>query len=282
MDPRNDRMGRVMEEPTWNGEPQVARPGGRARPRVVAAAPALAATGALLATLVLPAAPARAADREEPRIVTVSGQGEVRAQPDRATVTLGVMARRPTLEAARQEANRVQAALLGVARGLGIPDAQVRSTRIDVQPEYTWNEPKRQREFTGYLVQRQIIVDLRDIEKLGPLVEKSISAGSNLVQEPVLDSTKRKDLQREALALAVEDARKNADVLARSVGMAVGAARSVQGDGSFQPPSPVPMMAMARRAPADAAVESAQTYQTGELVFGAVANVTYDLVPAGK
>lgn len=226
------------------------------------------------------AASAVAAPQEEPRVVIVAGEGEVRAQPDRATVTLGVLARRPTVEAARQEANRVQTALLAVTRGLQIPDAQVRSTRINVTPEYTWNEPKRQREFTGYLVQRQIVVDLRDIEKLGPLVEKSLSAGANDVQEPVLDASKRKDLEREALALAVEDARRNADVLARSVGMAVGPARSVQGQGSGPAPRPMPM-AMARADMASAPpVESAQTYQTGELVFSANANVTYDLVPA--
>jgi uncharacterized protein YggE len=215
---------------------------------------------------------------EDPRVVVVSGQGEVRAQPDRATVTVGVLARRPTVEAARQEANRVQAALLGVTRSLQIPDAQVRSTRVNVSPEYTWNESKRQREFVAYVVQRQIVVDLRDIEKLGPLMEKSLTAGANDVQEPFLDSTKRKDLEREALVLAVEDARRNADVLARAVGMAVGPARNVQGSGV----SPGPPMAMARldAVAAAAPVESPQTYQSGELVFGASANVTFDLVPA--
>ena len=250
------------------------RPGTRRR-RLRGAAVALAAWAAL--GVATPAAYAA----DEPRVVVVSGQGEVRAQPDRATVAVGVLARRATVEAARQEANRVQAALLAVTRGLQIPDAQVRSTRINVSPEYTWNEARRQREFVGYLVQRQVVVDLRDIDRLGPLVEKSLSAGANDVQEPFLDSSQRKDLERQALALAVDDARRNADVLARAVGMAVGPARNVQGNG-FSPGPPMPM-AMARRDVAAAApVESPQTYQTGELVFGATANVTFDLVPATK
>lgn len=260
----------------WTGVAAGAVGGTGLRRRGLGVAAAALAAGAMLA-LAVPTAHAG----EEPRLVVVSGQGEVRAQPDRATVTVGVLARRPTVEAARQEANRVQAALLGVTRGLQIPDAQVRSTRINVSPQYTWNEAKRQREFAGYLVQRQVVVDLRDIEKLGPLVEKSLSAGANDVQEPVLDSTKRKDLEREALVLAVEDARRNAEVLARAVGMAVGPARNVQGNG-FSPGPPMPM-AMARQDVAAAPpVESPQTYQTGELMFGATANVTFDLVPASK
>jgi uncharacterized protein YggE len=232
-------------------------------------APALAATPATVATV------------EEPRLVSTNGTGEIRAQPDMATVTIGVMARKPTLEAARQEANRVQNALLAVTRGLQIPDDKVSSTRISVQPEYTWNEPKRQREFVAYVVQRQLVVDLRDLDKLGPLMEKSLTAGANQVNDPVLDSSKRKDLERQALRLAVEDARRNADVLAGAVGMSVGRARNVTGNGAFQPPSPAPIVMMARAKAADA-VESPQSYQTGEMVFTASANVTWDLVPAGK
>jgi uncharacterized protein len=245
-------------------------------------AAALTVAHMFMATVAFGAAAGGAAADENVRVVMVQGAGEVRAQPDRATVTLGVTVRKPTVEAARQEANRVTESLLEVARGLQIRDEQIRSTRIDASPEYTWNEPKRQREFRGYVVQRQMIVDLRDIEKLGPLLEKGMTAGANLVQDPVLDSSKRKDLERQALALAVEDARRNADVLARSVGMAVGLARSVTGNGAATPSYPRPMMAMARGATADGAVESPQTYQTGELVFNASASVTYDLVPAPK
>jgi uncharacterized protein YggE len=248
--------------------------------------PAIAALAAAAVLAFGAAAPAVAQGVAQPagaelRIVTVGGSGEVRAAPDLAIVTLGVTARRPTVEAARQEANRVTDALLATTRGLKIADAQVRSTGVNVNPEYTWNEAKRQREFAGYVVTRQLVVDLREIDKLGTLLEKSLTAGANLVQEPMLDSSQRADLERRALALAVEDARRNAEVLARGVGMAVGTARSVSGNGESQP-RPMPAPPMMRAAMADAAVESPQTYQAGELVFSARADVTYDLVPAGR
>jgi uncharacterized protein YggE len=249
------------------------------RRRAVRAAPAaLAALLALGGTAAADSPPMASGDDARGALVTSAGQGEVRAQPDRATVTLGVTARRPTLDAARREANRVTEALLAVARGLGIPDAQVRSTRVDVNPEYSWSDAKRSREFQGYVVQRQLIVDLTEIDKLGALLEKGITAGANVVQEPVLDSSRRKDLEREALARALEDARRNAEVLAKGVGMRVGNARSVTGNGASSPPMPVPMMARAMAAPA--AAEAPQTYQTGELVFSATANATWELLPA--
>ncbi|MCZ8133193.1 MAG: SIMPL domain-containing protein [Steroidobacteraceae bacterium] len=237
-------------------------------------------SGALAATLIaftaFAAAPADADD--DARTLSVAGIGEIRAEPDMATVTLGVTARNPALDAARQQANRVVESLLKLTRDLKIPDAQVRSTRISVNPEYDWNEAKRQQEFRAYVVTRQLVIDLRDLEKLGALLERSVTAGANLVQEPVLDSSKRTDLERQALALAVEDARKNAEVLARAVGMAVGPARSVTGGDSTRPPGPpMPMMVMAR---AEMKSDAAATYQAGELLFGATASVVYDLVPA--
>lgn len=241
--------------------------------------------GTLVATLVLAgalAAPARADDhREEPRVVSANGQGEVRAQPDYATVTLGIAVRQPTLEGARQEANKVVEALLKLTRDLKIPEQRVRSTRVNVNPEYEWNEPKRQRQFLGYSVTRQLVVDLRELDKLGVLLEKSVTAGANLVQEPILDSSQRTDFERQALALAVEDARRNAEVLARSVGMAIGAARNVSGSGQGGGPRPMPM-AMARAEMAVASAEAPGTYQTGDLVFAANASVTFDLVEAPK
>lgn len=224
------------------------------------------------------AGPAVAGEAAEPRTLTVNGEGEVHASPDRATVTLGIQAREPTLEAARTGANRVVTALLKAARDLGIADAQVHSTRLSVNPEYNWNDAKRGHPLVAYTVQRQVIVDLRDIDKLGDLLERGMSAGANVAGEPVLDSSRRAELRREALAKAVVDARANAAVLATSLDAYVGAPRSLSvasvGGG---PPIGVPrvMVAMAR-ADVSAAPE---TYQSGELSFTASVTATFDLVP---
>ena len=241
------------------------------------APPALAGAGALLGALALLAsAPGRAADIAEPRLVSVTGHGEVRAAPDFAIVALGIVARQPTLAGARTEANGVVEALLKLTRDLRLPPERVRSTRIGVNPEYSWNAQRRERQLVAYVVQRQLIVDLRELDKLGELVERSVTAGANLVNEPVLDSSRRAELEREALALAVADARSNAGVIAHTLGCSVGAARSVASNGGASPPRP---MAMARVAMAGADAGAApQTYQTGELSFEASVSASFDLV----
>jgi uncharacterized protein YggE len=233
----------------------------------------------VLACGLLPAVASGAAEQAEPRYVSVSGEGEVHAAPDRATVTLGIQAREPTLEAARVTANRVVAALLKVTRDLRIPESSVRSTRIGVNPEYSWNDARHERRLVGYDVQRQLIVDLRDLERLGELIEQSVTAGANLVGDPVLESSERADLERQALARAVDDARRNAAVLARALDASVGPPRSITTTAAGG--RPVPMlptrMAMAKATSA----EAPETYQSGELTFTATVSATFDLVPGG-
>lgn len=231
---------------------------------------------ALLALALAPAA-VHAADDARPRTVAVSGVGEVAAEPDMAYVTLGVEARRPTMGEARAEVAKAVERVLALTRELRIDPRYVNATRLQVQPEYSWNEKDRKRVLLGYLVSRQVQVELRDLEQLGPLLERAVDAGANQVSDPMLDSTRRKALEREAMTKAVEDARLNAETLARAAGTTLGPVRTLNGSASA-PPMPMyrRTMAMADMAAAPPAPEA--TYQPGEMKFSASVSAEYDLV----
>ena len=231
----------------------------------------------IVAGILLAGAGANAQQIEQPRTIGVSGQGEVRAEPDRATVTLGVESRKPKLEDARAEVAKTVDAVLKLTRDLKIDQKLVRSTRVNVQPEYNWgNGQPNERTLIGYYVARQVEVELHDLEKLGQLLERATDLGVNQMGDPRLDSSKRQDLVREALAKAVVDARQNAEVIAKAAGAKLGAARTINASSEFTPP-PMPMVrAMAMEA--KAAGGGAQ-YQSGEMTFNATVNVQYDLIP---
>lgn len=221
------------------------------------------------------AATAHAQQAEQPRTIGVSGQGEVRAEPDRATVTLGVEARKPKLEDARADVARTVEAVLKLTRDLKIDPKLVRSTRVNVQPEYNWGaQNANQRTLIGYYVARQVEVELHDLEKLGQLLERATDLGINQLGEPRLDSSKRQDLVREALAKAVADARQNAEVIAKAAGAKLGTARTINANTELTPP-PMPMV----RTMAMEAKAAGAPYQSGEMTFNATVSVQYDLIP---
>lgn len=226
---------------------------------------------ALLAT-----ANVTAAEAERPRTISVSGQGEIQAEPDRAWVTLGVEARKPKMEEARAEVQKTVDAVLKLTRDLKIDQKYVRTTRVNIQPEYNWDTNARERNLIGYFVSRQIEVDLRDLEKLGQLLEKSFDLGVNQVGDPRLDSSKRRELEREALAKAVADAKLNAEAVAKAAGARIGAPRTISASSGFVPP-PMPMMKVqAMRAEA---ADAGGSYQSGQMGFNGTVQVEYDLIP---
>jgi len=227
------------------------------------------ATLAMLSSTVL-------ADANRPRTVSVSGSGEVSAEPDLARVTLGVEARGPTLAEARTEVTATVDRVLKLTRDLRIDPKLVNATRVQVQPEYNWNPKDKKRTLLGYFVSRQIQVELRDLEQLGPLLERAVDAGANQVGDPMLDSSRRKDLEREAMTKAVEDARLNAETLARAAGTKLGPILNLNG-GASGPPMP---MYRVRAAMAEAAAPPPPeaTYQPGEMKFAANVNAEYELV----
>jgi uncharacterized protein YggE len=233
-----------------------------------------AATTALCALLM--SATAVSAEAERPRTISVSGQGEIQAEPDRALVTLGIEARKPKMEEARSEVQKTVDAVLKLTRDLKIDQKYVRATRVNIQPEYNWDANAKERNLIGYFVSRQIEVDLRDLDKLGQLMEKSFDLGVNQVGDPRLDSSKRRDLEREALAKAVADAKLNAEAVAKAAGARIGAPRTISASSGFVPP-PMPMMKVqAMRAEA---ADAGGSYQSGQMGFNGTVQVEYDLIP---
>lgn len=232
---------------------------------------------AFLAALIAGGAAAQAA--EQPRTISVTGTGEVQAEPDRATLMFGIEARRPQLEQARADVAKAVDAVLRLTASLKIDPKLVHATRINVQPEYNWGNGPQERTLIGYFVSRQVEIELRDLDKLGPLLERATDLGVNQIGDPQLDSSRRAQLLREALAKAVADARQNAEVVAKAADARLGAARTINASTAQTSPGPVPLARAALAMEANTA-KAAGSYQSGEMSFTATVSIQYDLQPA--
>lgn len=226
---------------------------------------------ALLAMTML-ASPAVA--DEAAREVAVSGKGEISVVPDQATLTLGVEMRAREMEPAKQQVSQIVSEFLKLAARLDIDKQHLNTSQLTIRPEYDWNTTNRQRRLTGFYVARQIRVELKDLEKIGPLMERATSLGVNQVNGPYFSSSREAELHREALRLAAEDARRNAQVVATALGASLGPVRSIRADDASLPPPPGPQarMMMAEAASAE------QSYEVGEMNFSARVNAVFDLI----
>jgi uncharacterized protein YggE len=224
-------------------------------------------------------APPAPMQMQRPRTITVAGSGTVVGEPDKARVQLTVQKSNPAMERARADAVAVVEKFLALTKKLGIDPKKVRTTSSFVNPEYRWDEKNNRQVLIGYMVQRQLEVEVNDLDKLGPLIEGAVDAGVNNVSPPMLDSSKRRDLNRQALAAASKDAEANARAIAETLGVKLGALRELTaGDATPPPPRPMPMM-MKMEAAVAADARGAETYSPGSLEFEARVDATFDVVP---
>jgi uncharacterized protein YggE len=223
-------------------------------------------------TAMAAAVPTAVAD-DLPRVITVAGTGSVDGSPDLARLTFAVERRNPSMRAARDGVVRVSRDFLALCQRLGIPERKVRTSGLSIQPEYRYSNDGSPPTLVGYFVQRQLEVELNDLEKLGELIEGAIDVGVNQASPAQLDSSRRAELMRDALAAAADDARRNAERVATTLGARVGSVRQVTvGDGG-PPPMPLPRGVLMAEARADAA-----TYSAGEVRFEARVTATFDLL----
>jgi len=229
-------------------------------------------SGLLLLCLLVVSIAAQADD--EPRTISVSGTGTVDAVPDIARLHLAVQRRDLSMATARTATVKVSRDFIALCVRLGIKESKVHTAGLTIQPEYRWDQAQNLQVFTGYFVQRQLEVELSDLDKLGELIEGAIDVGVNEVSPPELNSSQRRELSRQALAAAATDARSNAQRIADTLGVKLGALRNIDAH-SNQPRPPGPMLRVAARS---AESDAGASYTPGEISLDAQVNASFDVV----
>lgn len=213
---------------------------------------------------------------EMPHTISVGGNGEVRVPPDMARVSIAVEERDPSLTVAQKAVADATEKVMDLVDDLDIEDRHVDTTGARIQPDYRWNRQSEEQELVGYIVRRQIDVELRDLELLGELIDGAVRAGVNQVSPPVLDTSRRREAYREALAKAVQDARQNAEAIADSLRVDLGDVVQVNATPRTPIPRPLAQARMAQMGVAEADTGTAG-YQPGELRLEAMVIAVFEI-----
>jgi uncharacterized protein YggE len=221
----------------------------------------------LLATLL--AVPSVFAAESGPATISVTGQGRITAPPDMATISTGVITEAEAPEAALSANNAVVSALFQSLNDSGIADRDRQTSNFSVSPRYSRvrNETGSP-EIDGYRVSNQITITVRDLDKLGPLLDALVKAGSNQLGSIQFGLSKQEELTDQARRLAVKDARKRATLYAGASGNTLGEVLSIS-ESSIGAPRPMMRntMMMAEAADVPIAVGENEINATVHMVF---------------
>ena len=192
------------------------------------------AAGALLLAASLPAL---ADDAALPRLITVTGEAEVRVVPDEVVFDLTVQTMDKNLRQAKAQTDERLKRLVELTRRYEVAPKDVQTDYVRVEPRYRGNDETRL--FVGYAVRKDLLFTLRDVSKAEALLSEVIESGITRVNGVSFRTSQLRKHRDEARVLAIRAAREKAVALAGELGQKVGKAYSIEEEA---PPSGRMMM----------------------------------------
>ena len=200
----------------------------------------------LLAAFAMTAAPAtalaQAAPASDGTLLSVSSRAEARKAPDIATFSAGVVTQAADGNAAlRQNAEQMNRVLAAI-KAAGVADKDVQTSGISLNPQYRYEENQPPR-ITGYQASNTVNVKLREVAKMGKVLDALVASGANQVNGPSFGIDDPEPLYDRARLDALKAARARAETYAGALGVRVRRIVSIS-EGGAAMPSPMPRMAM--------------------------------------
>jgi uncharacterized protein len=189
---------------------------------------------------------AQAPDPGGPPVVVTSGRGTVQAVPDRGWITLTAESRASSPRDAQRRNADAMRPVMERLRGAGIPAEAIRTLGYDVQ--YEWDIVNNKRVGRGYVARNTIDVRVDAVDRIGEYLEIAANSGATSLGGVRFDFKDRGKLEREALRLAVADARAKADAAASGAGRTVDRILRIAEEGTGGEPVPMPRVALMRQA----------------------------------
>src|SRR5258708_1788455 len=196
---------------------------------------------ALAATLILSIAPVLA-QTAPARTLSITGNAQVHTAPDAALVATGVVTESETAAAALKANSAVLAKVIDAIRSFGVESKDLQTSSLSLEARYYRPEkpsPGDRPRVIGYTAANALTVRVRDLAKLGDLLDKVAVAGANRIDGIEFVVSNQEGLLDEARRNAVADAKNKADLYARAAGFTLGKVLSLTEEGGV--PSPRPM-----------------------------------------
>jgi uncharacterized protein YggE len=221
--------------------------------------------------VILPMGLARADDST--RSIRVQGTAGVDARPDQAVILAAVVEQDAragaALEANSQEMRRV----LRKLAELSVAEADIRTQGFSVTPIFERRQPGTATpRIIGYRVVNGIEVKVRDLDRLGAMLDALVSAGADRLNGIRFSISKPDSLSDQARRLAIADARRKAELYAQTAGVQVGRVLQITEQG-VSVPQPRLLQATEMRA------QSAVPSPPGEQKASASITVVYEIDP---
>jgi len=177
--------------------------------------------------------------------MSLTGVGDVRAAPDMALITTGVIIQAATAKDALAKNSQKMSSVFTSLKNAGIDKKDIQTSNFNVGPRYKYSKDGTPPRIIGYQVTNQVSVKVRDLSKLGGILDQVAKVGANRMGGIRFTHSNMTELRDKARAEAVKDALRKANIYTEGTGTKL--VRILSISENYNAPRPIPM-AMERSA----------------------------------
>ncbi len=220
-----------------------------------------------------PTEPAAVAASPAERTISITGSGKAVLTPDIAYIYLGVNTQATDAKKAVSDNNTESAAVVNALKSAGIASKDIQTTNFSIMPQQQYDKDGN---LTGilYVVDNTVYVTVRDLSKIGDLLDAAVKAGANNVNSISFDVADRAAALSQARKAAMDDAKNQASELAQAAGVTLGDVQSISINSN---PTPIPYFASAKAAGNAVAAAPSVSVEPGQLTITVDVSVVYNI-----
>ncbi|MFD1199422.1 SIMPL domain-containing protein [Brucella gallinifaecis] len=213
----------------------------------------------------------------QPARITVTGEGKMTSAPDMAILNLTVLRDAETAREAMTANNEAMAKVLEAMKKAGVEERDLQTSGINIQPRYVYPDDKnglKEPKISGYSVSNSLTVRVRDLAKVGNVLDESVTLGVNQGGDLSFVNDDPAATINEARKRAVADAIAKAKTLAEAADVDLG--RVIEISEQNRGYMPVPIVRQAKMMAA-AAPEDSVPVAAGENSYNVSVNVVFEI-----
>jgi uncharacterized protein YggE len=202
--------------------------------------------------------------------LSITASGEVKAAPDKATITLGVQTTAPTAAQAMADNAQRMGQVTAALRRQGVADKDIQTSNINLSAQYNYEQNKAP-QLVGYQASNEVTITVEDLKRLGPTIDAVTSTGANQINGVAFGLKDPQGAQDQARLKAVQALAAKAQLYAGAAGYRVGRLVNLSEGGGAQ------VIPMAARVGYVANARAATPVEPGELTVRAEVSGLYEL-----
>lgn len=162
------------------------------------------------------------------RIITVTGDADVRVIPDEVVITLGVETSDEDITQAKNQNDEIIRQVFSIAEDFDIESRYIKTDYLTIEPRY--EDLYKERNFLGYYVRKTVVITLRDLDKFEALLTQLVDGGVTNIQGIQFRTTELRTYKDQARSLAITAAKEKAAAMAGELGESIGQPQTMSED----------------------------------------------------